>query len=199
MSASPTLSESPSPSTEASVTLSTTDSRSNAVTVSSPGTPTETSWFSPSVSPSNPPICAAGWSYYSDSDGSEGQASCLTVTGQTVLSWLTAMTACPMNSHLLTMAGASVNSGLFAFSRTVSEEYFWVGVSQPDVTTSVNRNWTWLDGTSATINLNCDAVNGSSACGLWREFSPEYVDPARTSFAWCVFCFRDVLMPCVLQ
>jgi hypothetical protein len=164
MSASPTPSESPTPSTTPSVTLTATGSRSLTPTVTV--TATVSASASPTVSPST--LCAAGWSYYSNSDGSEGQTSCLKVTGETTLSWLTAMTACPMNSHLLTMAGASVNSGLFAFSRSVSGSNFWVGASQSSAATFVNREWAWIDGTPASANLNCGAP-GDQGCGLWAS------------------------------
>ncbi len=148
MSASPTPSESPAPSTTPSVTLTATVSAS----------------ASPTASPST--LCAAGWSYYSDSDGSEGQASCLKPTEIGGLSWLAALAACPVASHLLTMAGTSRNSGLYAFSRSVSGEDFWIGASQSSIATSVNRNWAWIDGTSASANLNC-GVPGDQGCGLW--------------------------------
>jgi hypothetical protein len=122
---------------------------------------------SPTASPST--LCAAGWSYYSDSDGSEGQASCLKVTGTSTFGWWTAMTSCPMNSHLLTMAGASVNGGLHAYSRTLTSSaasvFFWVGASQSSTATSLNRGWAWIDGTSAS-NMNCGAA-GEQGCGLW--------------------------------
>jgi hypothetical protein len=130
---------------------------------------------SPTASPST--LCAAGWSYYSDSDGSEGQASCLKVTGTVELTWMTAMSSCPMNSHLLTVGGASRNTGLFAFSRTVTGEDFWIGASQSEVATSVNRGWVWIDGTPASANLNCGAP-GDQGCGLWAvtfALAPKYV------------------------
>ena len=171
MSASPTPSKSPTPSTTPSVTLTATGSRSLTPTVTVTATVSASS--SPTVSPST--LCAAGWSYYSDSDGSEGQASCLKVTGSNTYPWGTAMTSCPMNSHLLTMAGASMSTGLFAFSRNVSASNFWVGASQSSSSTAVNRGWAWIDGTSATVNLNCDAA-ASGPCGLWREFAPGYDD-----------------------
>jgi hypothetical protein len=171
MSASPTPSESPTPSTTPSVTLTTTVSAS----------------VSPTASP-----CAAGWSFFSDSDGFEGQASCLKVTGTATFDWMTAMAACPMNSHLLTMAGTSPGSGLFVFSRSVSTSSFWVGASQFGAAVAVNRDWAWIDGTSATVNLNCDVVNNNTACGLWREFSPGYVDPFHYQLYALFFTFCDV-------
>ncbi len=122
---------------------------------------------SPTASPSTP--CAAGWSYYSDSDASEGQASCLAVTGAATLNWLTAMRSCPMNSHLLTMAGMSPGSGLYAFSRVVSTASFWVGTSQSGTATAVNRGWNWIDGTPGG-SLNCGAP-GDQGCGLWLNSS----------------------------
>ncbi len=177
MSASPTPSESPTPSTTPSVTLTATGSGSRKVSVTGTPTVSVTATVSASVSPTASPstLCAAGWSYYSDSDGSEGQASCLKVTGSNTYPWGTAMLSCPMNSHLLTIAGASMSTGLFAFSRNVSASNFWVGASQSSLSIAMNRGWAWIDGTSATVNLNCDAA-ASGPCGLWREFAPGYDD-----------------------
>jgi hypothetical protein len=133
----------------------------------------QTATPSPTVSPSA--LCAAGWSYYSDSDGSEGQASCLKVTGSSTFLWSSAMLSCSMNSHLLTMAGATRSSGLFAFTRslTVTAGEFWVGASQSSAGSHINRGWAWIDGTSASANMNCGAP-GERSCGLWTLNEPRY-------------------------
>ncbi len=134
------------------------------------------------ATPSPSALCASGWSYYSDSNGSEGQASCLKVTGSSTYNWWNAMISCPRNSHLLTMAGASVNTGLHAFSRTLtsSGSSFWVGASQSSTATSVNRGWAWIDGTSASASLNCGAP-GDQGCGLWPGDQPGYAHYRRAS------------------
>ena len=139
---------------------------------------------SPTASPSTP--CAAGWSYYSDIDGSEGTASCLKVTGTDTFHWTIAMDACPMNSHLLTMAGTSKNSGLHAYSRTVSGDNFWIGASQSSTATSVNREWAWIDGTPSGNSLNCGAPGGQG-CGLWSSNEPKCVYPCLPTFSWNQF------------
>jgi hypothetical protein len=127
---------------------------------------------SPTVSPST--LCAAGWSYYSDSDGSEGQASCLKISDVGSSNWIALMTACPRTSHLLTMAGMFKNSGLHAFLRAVSGDNFWVGASQSSAASSINRGWAWIDGTSSA-NLNCGAA-GDQGCGLWAA-TPGVMEP----------------------
>ena len=123
----------------------------------------------PTVSPST--LCKPGWSYYDDSGGTEGKASCLQVTGTTSASWTAALTACPLNSHLLTISGTST-AGLLTFSTTLSTANFWVGASQISTATSRNRGWAWYDGTSAAANLNCGTVD-TLGCGLWHSVTPE--------------------------
>ncbi len=123
----------------------------------------------PTVSPST--LCKPGWSYYDDSGGTEGKASCLQVTGTTSASWTAALTACPLNSHLLTISSTST-AGLLTFSTTLSTANYWVGASQISTATNRNRGWAWYDGTSAAANLNCGAVD-TLGCGLWYSTAPE--------------------------
>lgn len=124
--------------------------------------------------------CLYGWTYYDDSDASEGRASCLLVTEAPSASWVKALAACPVNSHLVTISSEN-SKGLLELSVKLASTGFWLGASQSSTAEFRNRGWAWCDGTPAN-NLNCgfeDAVG----CGLWNADVPKYVD-------FLVVCFN---------
>lgn len=114
--------------------------------------------------------CWNGWSYYTDTSGTEGRDSCYRGIAATPPTWTVAQSICPIRSHLLTSASTSESTGLIAHHLTSIYSWHLVGCSQSPTATLKTTGWSWVDGTPST-NLNC----GSSGCGVWQNIEPKYV------------------------
>jgi hypothetical protein len=102
--------------------------------------------------------------------------------------WRSAVSLCPANSHVIT---AQANA-LTAFAVSAFDVDFWLGSSQQSGSSSVNRGWAWIDGTSAA-NLNCGAVN-ATGCGMWAPSEPKCVTCVVLYCLSCRFCIAGTCM-----
>jgi hypothetical protein len=99
-------------------------------------------------------------------DGSEGQDSCVWLSSDMMSFASSSVDPCPAGSHLLTIKGSTPITGLLEFTSVMAGSVeFWVGGFQSHTAAYRNRDWTWVDGTSAS-NLNCGSPN-ALACALW--------------------------------
>ncbi len=116
-------------------------------------------------------VCPSGWTLYVD-NGSEGKNSCLMASSGTFASWSAATSACPSNSHLVSIGASVFSSGLPAALTSIATDSPWYGCSQASTATQRGAGWTWVDGTSA-LNINCGSGAGGEGCGVWAVGEPK--------------------------
>jgi hypothetical protein len=108
--------------------------------------------------------CPAGYTLYTDSDGSEGGSTCYKYHTPGV-TFASAQTGCSNQCagfHLITFKASAKSGSLISTLLTAyGAATPWIGCVQ-SASTALRSNWYWMDGTSAT-SLNC----ASSGCGLW--------------------------------
>lgn len=117
--------------------------------------------------------CPAGWTQYNDTDGTEGQNSCLRLNTSAPATWAVAnSTGCTPGAILVSINAPNASTGLPTLMRSMASGYnYWVGCTQAWASSAKNFGWYWVDSTSGN-NIK-SAVANQQNFGIWTGAQPE--------------------------